>query len=190
MVSTLREGRRVIAVVLGERSPQQRSTEAAALVEAAYARLAAAAAPPPEAPPLEEVPGELPPRRPLPGPPLRPATAAQVAAAAAPPTVLEPNECGYGTTARLPGHGIVLGTFTGRGKALSVAESTKERYGVFAGAGTAAIPSKMRKGRYNAVLIGLSQREAQDGCRAIRKSGGYCLVLSNQVLNNPAAVWR
>ena len=168
VVSALRGGRRVIAIILGERSPAQRSDRGRDLVETAFATLAE-----------EERTA---------GPQLEPA--APDAAVGPAPTVLAENECGYGTVARLPGHGVALGAFAGRGKALSVAEAAKARYEAFAEAGTAAVPTRLGVGRYNAVLVGLSRQEAMSGCRTIRRAGGYCLVLSPQVLNNPRAVWR
>jgi hypothetical protein len=103
--------------------------------------------------------------------------------------VLEENECGYGVAARLPGWGVVVGAYGSRGKALSVAEATKGRVAAFEAGGTAAVPSRLGT-KFNAVVVGLSQSEAQRGCRALRAGGGYCLVLSNAVLNNPLAVWR
>ncbi len=169
VVSALRDGRRVVAVVLGERSPDLRSYEARMLVEDAFETLALAQRQPNQ--------------------PLLPLDPAIAAGAAPPPAVLQENECGYGVAARLPGWGVVLGAYGSRGKALSVAEATKGRIGAFELGGTAAVPSKLGR-KFNAVVVGLSKSEAQKGCKAIRGGGGYCLVLNNDVLNNPMAVWR
>lgn len=169
VVSALRDGHRVVAVVLGERSPDQRSLLARGLVETAFDTLA-----------REER---------QPDRPLRPLDAAIAAGGTPPPTVLEENECGYGVAARLPGWGVVVGAYGSRGKALSVAETTKGRVAAFEAGGTAAVPSRLGT-KFNAVVVGLSKSEAQRGCRALRAGGGYCLVLSNAVLNNPLAVWR
>ncbi len=169
VVSALRDGRRVVAVILGERSPDQRSGEARALVEAAFDTLARA----------KRQPNGL----------LQPLDPAIAAGGGPPDAVLQENECGYGVVARLPGWGVVIGAYGSRGKALSVAEASKGRVAAFADGGTAAVPSRLGR-KYNAVVIGLSRSEAQRGCKAIRGGGGYCLVLSNEVLNNPLAVWR
>jgi len=169
VVSALRDGRRVVAVVLGERSPDLRSYEARMLVEGAFETLAI--------------------KQRQPNQPLAPLDAAIAAGAAPPPVVLQENECGYGVAARLPGWGVVLGAYGSRGKALSVAEATKGKVAAFEMGGTAAVPSKLGR-RFNAVVVGLSKSEAQTGCKAIRGGGGYCLVLNNDVLNNPRAVWR
>jgi len=171
VVSALRDGRRVVAVILGASSPDQRSARGRALVEAAFAALA------------------LPDREPGLALAAAPPSIAAAAAEASAPTILDGGQCGYGTVARLPGHGVKLGAFVSRGKALSVADAAKERYADFQEAGTAAVPSR-RGAKFNAVLVGLSQSEAKSGCRAVRKAGGYCLVLTPQVLNNPRAVWR
>jgi len=170
VVSALRDGRRVVAVVLGDESPAGRSQRARGLVEAAFANLADP----------ERVPGSL----------LEPHPADHLVAAPAPAVVLEENECGYGTAQRLPGWGVVLGKKGGRGSALSLAENTRDAYGAFAGAGVASVPAKKGSGRWHAVLVGLSKSEAQRGCAAIRKGGGYCLVLAPAVLNNAKAAWR
>jgi len=170
VVSALRDGQRVVAVVLGDESPAGRSQRARALVEAAFAALAD---------PEREA-----------GPELAPHPADHLVGAPAPVVVLEQNECGYGTAQRLPGWGLTLGKKAGRGNALSLAEQTRDRYGVFAGAGVAAVPSKVGVGRWHGLLVGLSKSEAQGGCAAIRKGGGYCLVLAPAVLNNAKAAWR
>ena len=170
VVSVLRDGRRVVAVVLGDVSPAGRSARARALVEGAFAS-------------LDDAEHE-------PGPALAPHEADHLVGAPAPVVVLEENECGYGVAQRLPGWGIVLGAPSGRGKALSLAEQTRGRYGTFAGAGLATVPSTKGIGRWNALLVGLSKSEAQRGCAAIRKGGGYCLVLAPKILNNPNAAWR
>lgn len=169
VVSALRSGQRVVAVVLGSESPAGRSAQARELIEAAYASLAD---------PEHE-----------PGPALEPHPADHLVDAPAPAVVLEQNECGYGVAQRLPGWGVVLGKKGGRGNALSLAEKMRDAYGVFEGAGVAAVPAK-KGGRYHAVLVGLSKSEAQRGCAAIRKGGGYCLVVAPAVLNNAKAAWR
>ena len=169
VVSALRDGRRVVAVVLGERSPDLRSYEARMLVEEAFETLAR--------------------DKRQPNQPLAPLDPAIAAGGAPPPAGLLENECGYGVAARLPGWGVVLGAYRSRGKALSVAEATKGRIVAFELGGTAAVPSKLGR-KFNAVVVGLSKSEAQRGCKAIRGGGGYCLVLNNDVLNNPLAVWR
>jgi D-alanyl-D-alanine carboxypeptidase len=169
VVSAQRGGRRVVAIVLGDESPAGRSARARALVEGAFAGL--------EDPERER------------GPTLAPHDADYLVRAPAPAVVLEENECGYGVAQRLPGWGVVLGKKAGRGNALSLAEETRDRFEVFAGAGLAAVPAK-RGGRWHAVLVGLSRSEAQRGCAAIRKGGGYCLVVAPAVLNNTKAAWR
>jgi D-alanyl-D-alanine carboxypeptidase len=170
VVSVLRNGQRVVAVVLGDESPAGRSARARALVEAAFLSLAD-------------------PDR-VPGPQLVPHPADYLVGAPAPAVVLEQNECGYGVSQRLPGWGVVLGKKGGRGSALSLAEKMRDAYGVFEGAGVAAVPAKRGGGRWHAVLTGLSKSEAQRGCAAIRKGGGYCLVVAPAVLNNAKAAWR
>jgi D-alanyl-D-alanine carboxypeptidase len=170
VVSALREGRRVVAVILGDESPASRSARARALVESAFVQL-----------------GE--PEREI-GPALAPHSADYLVSAPEPVIVLEQNECGYGVAQRLPGWGVVLGKKGGRGNALSLAEKTRDGFDIFAGAGLAAVPARKGGGRWHAVLVGLSKSEAQRGCAAIRKGGGFCLVVAPAVLNNAKAAWR
>lgn len=169
VVSVLRDGQRIVAVVLGDESPAGRSARARSLVEAAYADLAVHD---------REI-----------GPLLAPHPPDYLVSAPEPAVVLEQNECGYGVASRLPGWGVVLGKKGSRGSALSRAEEVRDGYGVFEGAGVAAVPAK-KGNRWHALLTGLSKSEAQRGCAAIRKGGGYCLVLAPKVLNNAKAAWR
>lgn len=165
VISALRDGKRVAAVILGERAPELRRARAVALIDEAFAAL------------QEETRAELALLRPAP------------ALAEPAPAVLAPNECGYGVASRLPGWGVTLGTFRSRGKALDLSEAAKARYSAFAEAGTAAVRTKGTN-KYSAALVGLSQSEARRGCKAIQNAGGYCKVLPPRILNNPNAVWR
>ena len=44
--------------------------------------------------------------------------------------------------------------------------------------------------RYNALIVGLSQKQAGKACKHLWNIGAYCLALNPKILNNPAAAWR
>ena len=166
LVSVLRDGRRLVAVVLGATSPESRTVRAFDLIEAGFA-----AAPDASAPLLTDIHS------------LRYAWQK-------PPTVLDETQCGYGVGASLPGWGLTLGTYGSRGKALSVATHVLERFDKLMTVGKVATLVNRAGTKFHALLVGLSASEARATCRSLRKSEGYCVVLNPKVLNNPNATWR
>lgn len=87
----------------------------------------------------------------------------------------------------LSGWGVFLGARANRQEALAqlsqAVAASKTR-------GLEYVGPRKRDGRWVAVLNGYDQAEAIRVCAAYRRSGGYCLPLSPEVLKNNQALWR
>ena len=161
-----RGGRRLIGVLLGGADRQSRDGQMRRLMERAFAA------------PRDAAQGGLAELRP--------------AAQDGPPEVLSQAACGSVASSgngRLPGWGILFGSFPSKGEARAVIERNRE---ALAGGGRAAILPSARWGRtrHAALLVGLRQADAGRACQSLAASGRFCQTLSPQILNNPKAVWR
>ena len=114
----------------------------------------------------------------------------------APPTVLRGSECGspavIGNNGRLPGWGVIFGSFTSKAKASEVIKASRTSLRRVMRRGRAAIVERSRHGirRFAALIVGLKQPDAGAACRHLWSEGRYCLALSPEQLNNPQAIWR
>lgn len=170
-VSAKRGGHRIVAIILGARSPDQRTAKGHELIDHAFADIAD---------------------------PVLLAASPLLAAVAPfprfwwiePKVVLDESECGYGVGAGLPGWGLALGAYPSRGKALSVAEKTLSRLGEIMTVGKTATMINKAGTKFHALIVGLSASQARSACKALRNGGGYCLVLKPEIMNNPGATWR
>lgn len=121
-----------------------------------------------------------------------------------PPTVIPQSECGptapkakatpqvASHDESLPGWGILIGSFNGRGQAESAAKQNRARLAGVGRAGTPVVVER-REGRargFSALLVNLSREQAQGACSLLRKTKSYCLALGPKALNNPRALWR
>jgi D-alanyl-D-alanine carboxypeptidase len=186
VASATRDGRRLIGVLLGGLSNEDRHSQMGRLLDAAFAaagRTAPGAAPGAE-PPLPQLAELIPP----------------AAGDDPPPFQLSASECTLGAsnngpnlgTGRLPGWGVILGAYGQKAEAQkSIAQARANLKGVVGGGRPAIVPRKWEGvSRYSALLVGLDQQQASKACKHIWSVGAYCLALSPEVLNNPQAVWR
>jgi D-alanyl-D-alanine carboxypeptidase len=174
VASAVRDGRRVIGVVLGGLTSDQRYRQMTDLLDAGFAT----------------------------GTEEDPLTLDQMGkiAPGAPPQQLTAEDCTPGWSlrpdgaiaGRLPGWGIVFGGYPQKGPTQALLSKSLKQ-----------IPPSLRAGRptvvlrqyqdvrsYRAVIVGLTAGQAGDACRALWRAGSYCLALTPAVLNNPKAAWR
>jgi D-alanyl-D-alanine carboxypeptidase len=174
VASAMRDGRRVIGVVLGSTSRSQRMTAMTKLLNKAFAR---------------DVTEELP-------------LAEMVMAAAdegAPPVVLSPSVCAASSgtsedlvrkTARAGEWGIVFGSFADKSKAQKILADVKKRLGSIGGQGVVAPKNYSGVRLWSAMILGLSQKVAGKACKTLWAKGQYCLALRPEVLGNEDMTWR
>jgi len=170
VASAARDGRRLVAVLLGALSSAERTAAVAKLLNAGFAR------PAPAGPLLADVAAAAPgpaPRR------ISAAECAQVAGAQAP-------------AGRLPGWGLVFGAFPERAQAQAAIERARDELRPVLRAGRPAAVLRPREGTrlYSALLVGLRREDAVKACKHLWSLDEYCLALSPEVLNNPQSMWR
>ena len=163
-----RDGRRLIGVVLGDRSGQGRDDRMAGLMERAFEQTSTA-----ESPTL--------------------ASLAESGDGGSAPRVLSDSECGAigaRSNGRLVGWGVLFGSFPSKAEARAVIEQNRKTLRPLNG--RAAVVPSQRWGvqRHAALLVGLKRADAGAACRRLRDSGAYCQALSPQILNDPRAIWR
>lgn len=175
VASAMRDGRRVIGVVLGSTSRGQRARQMTKLLDAAFAR---------------EASKDLP--------------LAELVMAAAdegvPPVVLSGNVCtttGTGedlvrATARAGAWGVVFGSFADKSRAQAVLGDAKKLLGSIAGGGKGTVAAKDYNGvkQWSAMILGLSQGAAGTACKALWAKDQYCLALRPEVLGDDGMTWR
>lgn len=180
VASAMRDGRRLIGVVLGSHDRAQRVHDMTALLNGAFAAKKNAGVS------LAKIGTVI--------------TAADTGAA---PYILSGGSCSAAqlageedgtitSAARLSGWGIVFGAYPKRDKAEQVLDSARHSLGRLGKGGRPAIVQKAYEGtaRYSAMLVGLDQEAAGRACKALWEQKAYCLALSPQVLGNPDSVWR
>ena len=171
-----RNGRRLIAVVLGAPSSGERNARMTKLMDGGFA-----AGPSSDASAM-----------------LLTALRGQVVTAA--PYVLDNGRCAVAAAplatgspeGKLPGWGLVFGSFADREEAhATIRENRTALNGVVDG-GKPAIVAKRRQSppSYSALLVGLKQDDAGSACRHLQDLGIYCLAVPPKLLNNPQALWR
>jgi D-alanyl-D-alanine carboxypeptidase len=174
VASAERDGRRVVGVVLGGLTSDQRYRQMTDLLDAGFAA----------------------------GTEEDPLTLDQMAenAPGAPPQQLSDEECSPGwslqpngqVAGRLPGWGIVFGGYPQQAPTRALLDRMVKQLPLKLRAGRPAIIVRQYEGlrSFRAVVVGLTAAQAGDACRALWQGGGYCLALSPAVLNNPRAAWR
>jgi D-alanyl-D-alanine carboxypeptidase len=117
----------------------------------------------------------------------------------APPMQLSAAECAYGVGASSTeagiiagGWAVVFGASASRAEAQRLLTNARMKLRPAFGAGRPAIVPKKWEGlrRYTAMLTGLSKEQAGKACKHLWSIGLYCLALSPQVLNNRRSAWR
>jgi D-alanyl-D-alanine carboxypeptidase len=123
---------------------------------------------------------------------------------AGPPTVLKGSECETSDTAadaegdvgaapaRLPGWGIIFGSYTDPNVARRAIGASQLKIKDSIGGGRPAVVKRQYEGatKYAALLVGLSSDDAGEACRMLWHRALYCLALNPTVLNDPRALWR
>jgi D-alanyl-D-alanine carboxypeptidase len=176
VASAMRDGRRVVGVVLGSTSRAERTSAMVKLLDKAFAGESASEIP------LDE---------------LVMATADE----GAPPVVLSTKICAASSgtsedlvqrTARAGEWGIVFGSFSDKAKAQEALSSAKKQLGSIARGGTGALAPKSYNGikQWSAMILGLSQTAAGKACKALWAKDQYCLALRPEVLGNKDMAWR
>ena len=175
--SATRNGRRLIAVVLGERTSGARNARTTQLMNRGFKGPDAAAL---NGKTLDTIGGLK-----------------HTAALTAPPHVLSPGKCKTSKTDTaksrpLSGWGVIFGSFTDEKKARDTAERHRDSLRDYVGGGHVALVPRARGGffGFTALLVGLQPADAKIACQELRKRGEYCLSLSPELLQNPNALWR
>ena len=176
VASVRRNGRRIIGVVLGGLTSDERYRQMTDLLDAGFALVAED----------EE----------------DPMTLDQLAyvAPGAPPQQLSDEDCAPGwslqpngeVAGRLPGWGIVFGGYPQQAATRALLERAIKLLPPGARGGRATIIARQVTGRksFRAVVVGLTAKEAGNACHALWQASRYCLALSPAALNNPKAAWR
>jgi D-alanyl-D-alanine carboxypeptidase len=170
--SALREGRRLIGVVLGGRSSGERNGEMARLLDTGF-RTALL----PSFPDVEVMPdGDNQPA---------PRQLSSAECSTLPSASLE----GGG---KLPGWAVIFGAFPDRTSARKTVDQARKALQTVLKHGQPAIIRRQQEGTYRwaALVVGLSQSEAKASCKQLQSQGAYCLALNPDVLNSPTALWR
>ncbi len=174
VASAVRDGRRVIGVVLGGLTSDQRYRQMTDLLDEGFATG------------MEE----------------DPLTLDQMGkiAPGAPPQQLSAQDCTPGWSlrpdgeiaGRLPGWGIVFGGFPQKPATQRLLTRALKQLppSLRAGRPTVVLREYQNVKSYRAIVVGLTQAQAGDACHALWQAGTYCLALTPAVLNNPKAAWR
>lgn len=177
VASAVRNGRRLIAVVLGGRTSGARNARTTRLMNRAFKGPDAAAL---RGKTLDTIGGPK-----------------HTAALAPAPHILSPGDCRQSKTATpasrpLSGWGVIFGSFHDERTARDAAAQQRDSLRDLAVGGRIALVPRARGGfhGYTALLVGLKPADARLACQALRKRGEYCLSLSPELLQNPNALWR
>ena len=176
VASALREGRRLVGVVLGSQTRAARLQAMIGLLNTGFAGNGSGG------PKLAEF---------------------AVLGTGQPPTILNGARCstearlsgetGVITSAtRVPGWGIVFGAFAKKELASNAIAGARKQLATVVKGGRPAIIRRDYEGnlRYSAMLVGYDQVNATKACKHLWSQNAYCLVLSPDVINNPELPWR
>jgi D-alanyl-D-alanine carboxypeptidase len=169
--SALRDGRRLIGVVLGGRSSGERNGAMVRLLDAGFHTTLL-----PSFPDVVTMPdGDDQPA----------------------PRQLSSAECGTLPSAslgggRLPGWAVIFGAFPNQAAARKTVDQNRKALQTVLKHGQPAVIRRQTEGTYRwaALVVGLSQSEAKASCKKLQSAGTYCLALNPDVLNSSTALWR
>ncbi len=182
VASATRDGKRIVAVLLGSLSRQDRTSEMTKLLNQGFARLNRSTKAELAVSTVDDfidvVDSAPPPHR------MNGKDCSVVMAAA--PTDHSP--------AQLPtGWGVALGSYPDRVAARAALDKARTQLKPLGSLGRPAIVAQQRAGKdsFTAVMAGMQQPVAANACKLLRAGGGYCLVITPAVLGNAGAIlWR
>lgn len=176
VASAVHEGTRIIGVLLGGLSNDQRFGGMRILLDRGFATEGKPAADPTVIDRMTDT-GNAPPPQQL------------SAADCAPGWSLEPDGQVAG---RLPGWGILFGGFPKAAATQTLLQQSVKLVPSKLKAGRPAVVARQYKGfkAYRAVVVGLTGAQAAAICHHFGGVGRYCRALSPAELNNPKALWR
>jgi D-alanyl-D-alanine carboxypeptidase len=90
----------------------------------------------------------------------------------------------------LAGWGVILGIYAREIHAQRAIELAQASVGLPAREGQPKIVPLKSGGYFNAVLVGLKEKDADATCLMLRRNGAYCIRLDPRELNDPDAIWR
>jgi D-alanyl-D-alanine carboxypeptidase len=176
VASAMRDGRRVVGVLLGGLTSDQRFGGMRSLLDAGFLADKAVAEDPPTIDQMKEVPD------------------------GAPPQQLSDEDCQPGwalqsdgeVAGRLPGWGIAFGGFPTSAPTRALLDRSMKLIPTSLKAGRPVVVTRQYKGlkSYRAVVVGLTAAQAANICHHLWDKGSYCRALDPAVLNNPKALWR
>ena len=176
VASATRGGERVLGVLLGGLTSDQRFSGMRVLLDAGFAARAKLREDPVAIDRMQEI------------------------ADGAPPQQFSDEECAPGwalqpdgqIAGRLPGWGIVFGGFPKSGPTQALLDRNVKLLPGRLSAGRPAVIARQYEGfrSYRAVVVGLTASQAAAMCRHLAGKGRYCRALTPAMLNNPKAVWR
>lgn len=174
VASATRDGRQLIAVVLGAGSSAQRNQRAVQLLRQANG------APPDAAPQLSAL--------------SPPASAFR----ASPRPTLDRDSCTRSATrtaigpGKLPGHGLLIGVFASEAEARRAARRTLDALrGVTRGARAVYLARQFERGRsYKTLLVGLDRESTGKACLALRAKQLGCHPQTHEQINHPQYAYR
>ena len=180
VASAKRDGRRLIAVIMGGTSSAARNSKASLLINRAFEMVGQSGGTIPRMSVLGGVPGWF--------------------QKGDPPHVLPVSRCAVSKNAArgaleggpFPGWGIIFGSYIDEAKALATIKRNRATLGKLVKSARAAVVPKAREGvsRFSALLVGLNESAATNACKRLWETGAYCLRLGPAVLNNKKALWR
>ncbi|MEQ8357034.1 MAG: D-alanyl-D-alanine carboxypeptidase family protein [Kiloniellaceae bacterium] len=174
LAAAARDGRRLIAVVLGAANSGARNALMSKLMDEGFA-----------APPAESslTIADLPRR--VTG------AAPYVLALGRCPVQQSPNTETM-AAGELPGWGLVFGSFVSKAEASARIEENQTALEevISQGKPTIVARTSLATHRYSALLVDLDREGAGSACRHLQSLGVYCLAVPPKLLNNPQAMWR
>lgn len=188
VASAVRDGRRLIGVVLGGKTRAGRNSEMVKLLNEAFGSKADGE--------LQVVADLVPPAEGEgDGGPSRVLSTTECVATSSEPVLIKGTVKSKSAAVKpgtLPGWGIVFGSFPQEDKARATVKKAQKSLASVLKAGRAVVVQRDWEGvtTYRSVIVGLDRDQAGAACKHMWASGAYCLALSPEALNNGSAPWR
>jgi D-alanyl-D-alanine carboxypeptidase len=188
VASAVRDGRRLIGVVLGGKTRAGRNSEMVKLLDRAFgAKTEGETQLVADLVPQAEGEGD--------GGPSRVLSSTECVATSSEPVLLKgpvKSKSAAVKPGTLPGWGIVFGSFPQEDKARSVVKQAQKQLASVLKSGRAVVVQRDWEGitSFRSVIVGLDRDQAGAACKHMWATGAYCLALSPEALNSATAPWR